>query len=976
MVKSKVFDFLEALNKFGNKSETRIYGGDLPEKITEIGGKVVVPESKDKLEDVAKVFVKDHKGPGTNLGRIGEIFDRNFDEMELNLASMVGGPGDILQNLKELNKELFEEARRGTKTLQEMAEDAGKLGFDTISKNLMTRNPGDMLKPEEVLGGFLLLQKLNQEIAYGARKMTQLQGAEFIASKEMLEDYAKIQRLIEMSKTVSAQLSGGVSEFGRGLGLVSKLEQVLDVDFRMIDEKFDNIAQTQIDQIIGQNEKNVIRYELEALSALDFRQRQEYTTGVPIKKSIDVMMEMYINALLSSPVTHTVNVAGNGTFQVSRFLETGLSGVIGNIRQGVRGGLGMKVKPEDQAMLVEAHAFMHGSLMAQKDAFTLMLKTAITGESGDVTAKMGKIDLDRLGIGNTNNVVDVMDQVSRGEFGSAFINTMGIATRLPGRFLAMEDEYFKVMIKRRVQYQEAYRASSIEVQKRIKAGFSVDEAQQYGTAKYHEVLTNPSKDIREKMTQVALKETFQAPTGDRFASLFSHPAVKFLGVPFYRTPTNIFKEIGDRTINIYPTAKALALGQGREFDEALAKLVTGWGIMTTMTALVGGYYGDDIIVTGTGPGNQRARDIINKGANIPPASIGVKQDDGSYKFTSFNRFDPLSMLLLATADYVNFAEYNTDADALEKMTNVLMLATTEYAQTIPFLQGVAEFQNIVGDRFASGETRGARILKWLGTRTAGVASNIGGQAETFTTLGGGSLMRNLGVDYPFIGANSFMATMERISDPYKSNTMLAPDQISGIRVEDINPFWRGFYETLNRYRARHPLFAKDLPDDVNFWGEPVMQLDPDQLKKYGQFGMSFNPMRIQTGQYSDLDRELLRLSVGGAGTFSLHNRTQGGYKLLNDEYLRYVQMVNNIDDNGNMPEDDGYDPSENFISKLNLYIDPSTPEGDEYFLAESDEEKYDLLSDELSNKRTLARDKLFKTNNRLLTLKEIDETIQ
>ena len=60
--------------------------------------------------------------------------------------------------------------------------------------------------------------------------------------------------------------------------------------------------------------------------------------------------------------------------------------------------------------------------------------------------------------------------------------------------------------------------------------------------------------------------------------------------------------------------KHLKQGQGREFDEALAKLVTGWGIMTTMTALVGGYYGDDIIVTGTGPGNQKARDIINKGA--------------------------------------------------------------------------------------------------------------------------------------------------------------------------------------------------------------------------------------------------------------------------------------------------------------------------------------------------------------------------
>ena len=157
----------------------------------------------------------------------------------------------------------------------------------------------------------------------------------------------------------------------------------------MIDEKFDNIAQTQIDEIIGQNEKNVIRYELEALSALDFRQRQEYTTGVPIKKSIDIMMEMYINVHFS-PVTHTVNVAGNGVFQATRFLETGLSGVVGNIRQGVRGGIGMKVDPEDMAMAIRGSCLYSWFLMAQKDAFTLMAKTFITGESGDVTAKIWK----------------------------------------------------------------------------------------------------------------------------------------------------------------------------------------------------------------------------------------------------------------------------------------------------------------------------------------------------------------------------------------------------------------------------------------------------------------------------------------------------------------------------------------------------------------------------------------------------------
>ena len=36
---------------------------------------------------------------------------------------------------------------------------------------------------------------------------------------------------------------------------------------------------------------------------------------------------------------------------------------------------------------------------------TLMLKTAITGESGDLITK---IDLKDLGIGSTNNIVEVM----------------------------------------------------------------------------------------------------------------------------------------------------------------------------------------------------------------------------------------------------------------------------------------------------------------------------------------------------------------------------------------------------------------------------------------------------------------------------------------------------------------------------------------------------------------------------------------
>jgi hypothetical protein len=106
------------------------------------------------------------------------------------------------------------------------------------------------------------------------------------------------------------------------------------------------------------------------------------------------------------------------------------------------------------------------------------------------------------------------------------------------------------------------------------------EAERLAKQSYIEVMDNPSKEVSKRMSETALKETFQAPIqGDRFNAVFNNHIVKILGVPFYKTPTNIFKEVGDRTINIYPTAKALMKGQGREFDEAFAKLITGWGIM-------------------------------------------------------------------------------------------------------------------------------------------------------------------------------------------------------------------------------------------------------------------------------------------------------------------------------------------------------------------------------------------------------------
>ena len=982
---------INKLRDLGRSAEAETFGKDLPTDTPEVIGKtVVLPDARDKdIESLMEVFTDNgYKGPGLNMGRLGDIFDgedilidaitlyKGMKKMELDADDP--SSYDFLNQLKAQNIELFKFARRGKMSIEDMTKLANQMGLFEISKKTLMRKPGETMKPEEVLGGLLMMKRLSDEAKYGASSIIKRKTEGTISQEEFASEYRKFQKLRVITENLAAQVSGAMSEAGRTLAVGSHAQKVIDMDTRLgiggnYGPSMDMQSVSATNQILSELEEKEALYDLAVVATLPSRRTPDYLskTATYGRKTIDFMMEAYINALLSSPVTHTVNVAGNSAFQLQRLAETGVAGVIGNIRRDFFGA------GDDRATLIETQAFLHGSLMAQKDAFKLMARTMVTGESGDL---MSKLDIRELALGDTNNIADIMEQVQQGNFMPAFINIMGIATRLPGRFLAAEDEYFKVMIRRRVRYQEAYRAQHIEFEKRLSAGFSQDEAQEYASAMYTKYLNDPPPDVLKREREVSLKETFQAPiTADgRFMgtiaqggnSLFNNHVAKVLGVPFFKTPTNIFKEVADRSINPYPTMKALIKGEGREFDEALSKLITGWGVIGSMIALTSGYYGDDVIVTGTGPGNRKARAIYNKGANVPSTSIGIKQDDDTYKFYSFNRFDPISMLLVAAADYNNFVEYNQDADLQEKLLNSLLMTTMEYSSNIPFMQGLAEMQEILGNKYDDAENRGEAFMRYLGRRGAGFATAVGGQVETSTSLGLGPLARNF-VDYPFMGTTSFQATLERLSDPFKSNTMLTDDQINSMRIEDISPFWKGWLEVLNQARARHPLFSQNTYDDVNFWNEPIMQMDEEQLKKNGKLIQSFNPMRIQTGAYDQVDLELMRLSQLGFGEFSFHPRKVAGYAMTAEEYLSYVDAVNNSDMDGNMPGDDFYDVNMTLRNRLNTIVtDPNADEHLEY-IGLPDDEKFKRLNDILGDHRDAAKMSVM-TQGRLNRLYRID----
>jgi hypothetical protein len=926
-------------------AESRSYGGLTPtEDITSgPGGSLIVKgmDNSDVEALNATLEAGGFKG-GLDLGRIGEIFDENADDFNLET---------VLTNIKNNNKELFKHLRRDKKSMEELLN---KSGFEEAAYKLLQRQPGEVLPPDDVLTGIVAFIKLGKELqhtALKARNSTDLDVRE--------AEFKKLQIMATIQSNLAAQVSGNVSEFARGMAVVRNVKSIKDLNLEEMSQS--------LDQWANEADEGMIDYHLEAFLQMNSPlARAKYAEQGFLAKTYDVAMENYINALLSSPTTHIVNIAGNTSFQFLSLAERGLAGTIGNIRTlgGLRGEIG------DQRYIGEAAAELHGMMMAQKDAFTLMAKTFVTGEGGDLVSK---IDLkNRRAIGSSDNVTDVYEAMAQGDFFKASVDTLGIATRLPGRLLASEDEYFKVVSMRRVLYREAHRESQIAYTMARRSGIDRATAKQMAQDKYVNVMMNP-EDYKEMMISEARKMTFQGTPEGVFGYISRGVNVPFLKpvVPFVNTPTNIVKEAFDRTLNISQVYKAVKKGSGPELDDALAKLALGNTIALTMFGIANGDYGDEIVINGSGPENFSTNINIMGAANVPPYSIGIKQEDGTYEYTTFSRLDPLSALLVMGADLAQYSKYHEEDISLldpkdyDDIIKNYVLAASDYATNMPFLQGIAELQAAAGGQFQTKEDFIKRMAKWTGEQVGNVGTNVIGNIDR-ATFGLPSYAVNTlsGGEYNLISQTSFSALMERMHNPLASNTMLGEgtDPITGELYTNIPAFMQGFYIALNGAKSRNPYLSDELPVGLNFWGNVRTQ-------GKGTLGESLSPFRVQQGGYSELDQELIRLSEVGAGSLSFHSQRIESVLLNSSEFNDFVRLVNEVDSNGLVLGEVGFNPDDTLLNALQDEI--TNVESDYHSLA-TDEDRFDALNSIVSNRRSGARKRLINETPSLQHLMQDD----
>lgn len=706
--------------------------------------------------------------------------------------------------------------------------DAGKRAFDL----------GEKVKAAKAAG------TLTDELATEFHQAVALEGVLLKAAKGRQADIARTLGIFSQARTATAQ---------RG----AMLQSVLD-EAGGLDNAFDLANK---------------------YTALDTRGARaglaEKTIGGTLK---DVWFGTWINGLLSSPVTHAKNIAGNTFFNALQIPERAVASVIGKARVAAFGG-------EEAIAMDEVYSMAAGFLQGIREGGEIAL-TAF--KKNEPTDPFTKIEQARLG----KDPFDVsFGDSDLGKSLSSAVRYWGKGITLPGRALMAEDEFFKAIGYRMELNALATREASAEYKRLLASGIDEATATAQAQNRMVAILTDPPADIDEAAKAFSRTTTFTRdlePSLRGIQKTLQNPLLKIF-VPFVRTPTNIALEAMARTpgLNLAsPRFWADYNAGGIKRDMAMARVTLGGGLIasTSMAALEGK-------LTGYGPFRNEDRQAL-EGTGWQPFSYVFNRSDISDEqlkdfekitkisvgpdkvYISYAGLEPISTLLSIAGTMGEYSMMESGEADMEKMAMAGALATYTYLGDQPMLQGFGEITKV----FTSGAKDAPTFLY-------NVMAQASKQGTNF--LIGGS---------PVGAYSSLIATVERIMDPARSQINEATTDL------DKNPMdgaVKGFWEAVNFYKSRNPMTSSSLP--------PMLDPLTGDVKKAGKGNLyeAYNPFKKSDGTTSFAHAVLVEYGV----PMYRPPRKIDGVELTAQQYNRWIelstrdgQLASNIETLGRSPQ--------------------------------------------------------------------------
>ena len=515
---------------------------------------------------------------------------------------------------------------------------------------------GDGVTPEAVAGARIMLQK-------SAKNLKEM--AQTILAADHGADAAfhlQFRQAISSHVAIQQSVAGMAADAGRSL---NAFRIPIDSSMGGKSEVFKSTLTDVLDKFGG--EKTIRNLARVIDDAEDLESLTKAAGKVHYAKVSDMVLEYWINGLLSSPATHVVNTTSNALVGTWSIPERFLTVAVGKLR-----------RDPNAAEWAEVVGQLYGMFHGTRDGLRLSWKALKTGEPTDPSMKLEARKYNSITGENVSRVskgmIDANGPAAKG------IDYLGTFTRLSGRFLGAEDEFFKAVGYRMELNALAYRTAR-------KEGLTGEAL----GARVRDLIENPTEEIHINATNMARVQTFTNDLGDsgqyiqKLAN--SHPMLKIL-LPFVRTPVNIVKYIAHRNPLMAPFSQHVRqeiMAGGVRKDAAIAKLTLGSSVMGVGLGL--SFEGT---ITGGGPKDPQTRRALRL-TGWQPYSIKIGDT-----WHSFNRLDPLGMFLGLAADTAEVMKHATDEDR-ENIAIATSLALAKNLTSKTYLRGISETLNAIND---------------------------------------------------------------------------------------------------------------------------------------------------------------------------------------------------------------------------------------------------------------------------------------
>ncbi len=548
-------------------------------------------------------------------------------------------PEDINAVIKETanQNDNFMGARRGVISDGQVLDLADALGMNP--EELSKRRLGQAYNAEQIIAARKLLIQSAETVRNLGAKAAEGEESDLMAYAE-----ARARHI-----TIQEQVSGITAEAGRALRAFQQLEG--GAEAKAVGEFLKENTGLDLFQL---------QQEAKQLSLLDTTQKVSKLINDANKPTYkNMILEYYINALISGPVTHLRYSVGNALNALwTPLVEVPTAAGIGRLREAITG----EVNP-NRVYLGEAGAQLHGIIQGSKNgllAASEAWKTAVSpGLPGEEVSPMFAT--------KTN----------------AIPGTLGKVINIPSKGVAAIHSFFKS-----IRYEQ--NIQGLAYREAMKEGLK--EGTEAFTSRIADLGSNPTEPMMESAVADTLKELYMTPTEynsaagalNRFTN--SNLAAKII-MPFMKIGSQITR---NAFIERTPLGLLTSDVRGKAFyaegvpagDMQLAKMSTGVALMGGVSALV-----LEGLATGDGPTDpaQRAIWLMNHTPNsIQIGNITLK----------YQGLGHLGMLMRFSANMTETAHGWNEEDGT-KLAKSFMEGITRSVLDENFMRGLKDMLDAV-----------------------------------------------------------------------------------------------------------------------------------------------------------------------------------------------------------------------------------------------------------------------------------------